>query len=188
MKRRKRIQSMQALLDRGVSRQEIFDQFFDEGEQDKIAFEVASLPDEVLCEQYRARIFVLVSFLLIHALMAGFGAWHLLAPQGESVVLGGVIGSIIIPLGLAYGVYQCDLVVYNALLVLAGIGLGRAFMMLSDIPAVPPGRVLFDIFWIGCIATLAWHLRSKLFPHYGPIGLKRDDSGTPVFKSEYEVA
>jgi hypothetical protein len=183
MTKGERLHLMQEMLDNGAERQTIFEKFQNEASnRDKIASEVAGLKDKTLCQLHEGKINVLGTMLLIHAFITGATAWLTAGQHGFHTpgALAMTLFVMLIPLGLAIGIYYCELFAYNLLLIIMGIGVLSAANSLDAMPLAG----MIDLFWAGAIFGLGFYLRKLLYPHYGPVGLKRGEDDMPYFPVE----
>lgn len=164
------------LLDSGMSKKEVFDQLKGRGVKDsKLAFMIASMPDEILCMLHEGKNNILVG---IYAIMSALVIWSFYVSADSDLRLTvlfiqGTISALFI-----WGFFSFKLLAYNAYIFLGLISLPReaiATFSANDIPG------MVGIAFAMAMIVYVWFVRSRLYPDAGLLGVKKDKSGKYQF-------
>lgn len=173
---------MKALLESGVSKSEIFEQYREKDigiKEKKLAYLISSLPDIELCLEHDKKNNILITLMFICMGLSALNALSL-AENIEGTFFYLIMGiSIGIPLLFIWGFYKYSLTTYNVFIILSISQLHKNFEGFSNEPIV---SIISLSVSIGLIAY-AWFIKSKLYPEATFLGVKKSKSGEFQFSS-----
>lgn len=160
-----------ALLEQGLSRQDVFSQLSSEnpGNAGKIAWCIASIPTKEAREKfirYNALLFLL---LLVYA---GLNLWSGLPVKPDEPTLF-LFMTVAIPLVFAYFIFRFHGGVYRLAWIWFLIDLGETVLLTG----APEPIDAFKLIVLFLIMVLSLLLARKVFPNIGVLGPKKDPSG-----------
>lgn len=167
---------IETLLAAGHSRKSVYERLKGRGLNNaKLAYQIASTPDAMLCALHDTKTNVLIWIVIIQTVLALLGMLVAVEPDEFIWVAAYVVG---INALFIWGFYVQRLLAYSVFILLNAIFLPRDLI-----------TSLIAQDYVGAAATMvavataayAWYVRRKLFPHIALFGPKKDKQGDYPF-------
>jgi hypothetical protein len=164
-------------IENGETKQEIFNRLSTEySDSDTIAKLVATFPDPELKAKYDGINNILFALLIITGILKVIAVLPIMLNNTGL----GLIMILIVPILnilFAIEVKRTRGPIYRALGALAIVGILKSFQHIED----SGNWILIDVGLLAIISGLSFYIGSKMFPNYGFMGPKKDNSGNWKF-------
>lgn len=175
MTQRQILKQAQSDVRAGKERRAVFETYHTQIKNpDHLATAIASVAHAERKEKYKGLNLLLALLLFLAAGTTAFTALFIaLATKSLAIGLGVFLLGIIVPVVMAIGVLRYEGQVYGFLLIICGINLLNTLLKFTELGV----WILIEVAFLAAIISLAWLVKSKLFPNLGLFKVKKDASG-----------
>ena len=152
-----------ALLEAGTPKSEVFQQLKGQGVKDrKLAYSIAAHPNKYACELHAKKVNVIITIMFIQALIVALLGYLIGVHYSLTAawMWAGVLA--LIPLAFAYGFYNNYVGAYNAYILISIAQFHKMFDGFMSSPISSSIAIAISISIIGFI----WYVRHLLFPDF----------------------
>lgn len=181
MKKKELHKEIKNLSKQGLTKTAIFEQLkiHPSIKEKKLATMVAAVPDKILCQLHSGKNNVLITLMFIQALFGGLFGYFLglEISEASAVTFACIVAGI--PLLLAFGFYRHNYQAFQIYIVLTLIGLSSS---LKGFDEEPISTLIGLTINIGMLVYVSY-VKSKLFPEFAFLGLKKRPEGEYQFSN-----
>lgn len=172
------IRQVREAVEAGQDRRQVFESYKNQVKKPlKVAMTIANIPYPDLKAKYRVLNAVLLALLVLAAISKLFSVFGMFQSYGLMPALAMALVGLIVPIACAVEVYRFSGQIYMLIPIFCFLGLTQ---ILRRYEGDWLGALIDGVFLL-VIAVLSLIIKTKVFPHVGMGGVKKDPQGQYLF-------